>query len=146
MGFGRLTTFLSGHKSNNQRVLRGLIATALNLMCPVSQRVPNPTKRLRSKRLVFWMGILTNQMAMLLRLMYRLSLTMQAGPPLITMTTLSLSSVFIVKKLITLNEKNKSALNNPAPIPGCHAPVKAIAHCAVVIQTPPRSTRIPPVS
>ena len=23
--------------------------------------------------------------------------------------------------------------NNPAPIPGCHAPVKAIAHSAVVI-------------
>ena len=23
--------------------------------------------------------------------------------------------------------------NNPAPIPGCHAPVKAVAHSAVVI-------------
>jgi hypothetical protein len=27
--------------------------------------------------------------------------------------------------------------NNPAPIPGCHAPVKAIAHSAVVNLTSP---------
>jgi hypothetical protein len=34
--------------------------------------------------------------------------------------------------------------NNPAPIPGCHAPVKVVAHSAVVIYTSPISTQIPP--
>ena len=51
------------------------------------------------------------------------------------MEVLSLKRVYLYRKLIILNEKNKSSLtpNNPAPIPGCHAPVKAVAHSVVVI-------------
>jgi hypothetical protein len=49
---------------------------------------------------------------------------------------LSLSQTCLFcKKLITLNERINPLLtgNNPAPIPGCHATVKTVAHIVVVI-------------